>query len=656
MNWFKNQKMAMKLTLGFGISFVLTLLVGVMALRSLSTVKDLNTVMYEQHALGIAHIKEANVLLVKGSRALRNALLDDAVADKQKRWSDARQFRKDFGTAMAAFDKTIVSDEVRRQAAEAKDKYQEVSDGQDVAFELTIGGKTDEAKEMLKTLRAGADEIDAMMDAIEKDKMQRLLQAAADIESTYSSTRNTLVGIIAVCMALTILLVWTIARLITRPLSEAVGVLQHVARADFSETIKLDTHDEIGDLARATNLAITQIKDALGNVRTAAEAMAQGDFSVDVRKDLPGELGVMANALGTGITSLRGAVANVREASQELANGNLTIAVRSDLPGELGVMAAALNEAVTKLRGAMTDVRETANAVASSSDQLAAASQEISSGAQEQASSLEETAASLEEMTATIKQNADNAQQASQLAGGARTTAEDGGQVVSEAVQAMSAINESSKKIADIITTIDEIAFQTNLLALNAAVEAARAGEQGRGFAVVAAEVRNLAQRSATAAKEIKDLISDSTRKVEAGSALVNASGKTLNEIVAAVKRVTDIVAEIAAASREQSSGIEQVNKAVTQMDQVTQANASQTEEMSGTSESLSGEAGKLQGLVRRFKLGEDAHAEAQPRPAARKPVSMMHRKPAAGQARRPQTPQTAGTAALALDNEFQEF
>jgi methyl-accepting chemotaxis protein len=655
MNWFKNQKMAMKLTLGFGISFVLTLVIGVMALQSLSTVKDLNTVMYQNHALGIAHIKEANVLLTKASRALRNAIIDDAVADKQKRWEDTKQFRKDFYAAMDGFDKTIISDAVKKQAAEARAAFQEMSDGQDVAFEMTVGGKTDEAKEMLKTLRAKADEVDGMIDGMEKDKMKRLEEAAVEIESTYNSTRSTLVGIIATVMGLTILLVWTIARLITKPLSEAVNVLQHVAKADFSETIKLDTKDEIGDLARATNAAITQIKDALGNVRGAAEAMAKGDFSVDVRKDLPGELGVMANALGSGISSLRGAVANVREASQGLANGDLTIAVRSDLPGELGVMAAALNEAVTKLRQAMSDVRETANAVASSADQLAAASQEISSGAQEQASSLEETAASLEEMTATIKQNADNAQQASQLAGGARGTAEEGGHVVTEAVQAMGAINDSSKKIADIITTIDEIAFQTNLLALNAAVEAARAGEQGRGFAVVAAEVRNLAQRSATAAKEIKDLISDSTRKVEAGSALVNASGKTLNEIVAAVKRVTDIVAEIAAASREQSSGIEQVNKAVTQMDQVTQANASQTEEMSGTSESLSGEAGKLQGLVRRFNLGEEAAAEQQPRHAVRKPVAVIGRKPAAGAARRPQ-PQTSGTAALALDNEFQEF
>ncbi|BCS35101.1 hypothetical protein TBR22_A43270 [Luteitalea sp. TBR-22] len=651
MKWFMHQRMASKLALGFGVSFMLTLAVGVMGLRSLAVVKELNTLMYERHALGIAHIKEANLSVVRASRALRNAILDDTTAEKEKRWSDARRFREEFATAMAAFDKTIVSDQVRRQSADVQRQMATVAEGQDTAFGLTVAGRDEAAKAMLKDLRAKADAIDTLIDAIEKDKMERLRAANAEIDATYASTRVTMLAVVGACMVLTVVLVWTIARLVTRPLGETVTVLQHVARADFSQQIALDTRDEIGDLARATNAAITQIKEALGNVRGAAEGMARGDFSVQVRQDLPGELGVMATALGSGLTSLRGAVANVREASQQLADGNLTVAVRTDLPGELGVMAAALNEAVTRLRQAMTDVRETANAVASSADQLASASQEISSGAQEQASSLEETAASLEEMTATIKQNADNAQQASQLAGGARSTAEDGGQVVSEAVEAMSAINDSSRKIADIITTIDEIAFQTNLLALNAAVEAARAGEQGRGFAVVAAEVRNLAQRSATAAKEIKDLISDSTRKVEAGSALVNASGRTLTDIVASVKRVTDIVAEIAAASREQATGIEQVNKAVTQMDQVTQANASQTEEMSGTSESLSGEAGKLQGLVRRFRLGDDASAEPGPqRAAARRPVAMATRT-----TRRPTVP-TVGTAALALDNEFQEF
>jgi|GEM_PF-593431 len=272
----------------------------------------------------------------------------------------------------------------------------------------------------------------------------------------------------------------------------------------------------------------------------------------------------------------------------------------------VGQMAAALNQAITAVREALEGVREVSEQLADASGQLASASEEIATGAQQQASSLEETASTLEEITATVKQNSDSAQQARQLASGSKDVAEKGGQVVGNAVEAMSEINQSSKKIAEIITAIDEIAFQTNLLALNAAVEAARAGEQGRGFAVVAAEVRNLAQRSATAAKEIKALIQDSVKKVEAGSELVNRSGNTLTEIVTSVKRVTDIVTEIAAASREQSTGIDQVNKAVTQMDTVTQRNASQTEEMSATAQTLTDQAGQLRELVSRFKLGQN--------------------------------------------------
>ena len=290
-----------------------------------------------------------------------------------------------------------------------------------------------------------------------------------------------------------------------------------------------------------------------------------------------------------------------------IAEGDFTTLIPDLGDDAIGKVGAALNDAVVSIRTTLEGVREVGAQLSDASSQLAAACEDISSGAQEQASSLEETASTLEEITATVKQNSDSSQQARQLASGSRDVAEKGGNVVGQAVEAMIAINHSSNKIAEIITAIDEIAFQTNLLALNAAVEAARAGEQGRGFAVVASEVRNLAQRSAGAAKEIKSLIQDSVKKVETGTDLVNKSGQTLNEIVTSVKRVTDIVSEIAAASREQASGIEQVNKAVTQMDGVTQQNASQTEEMSATAQTLSDQASQLTDLLSRFKLDNAA-------------------------------------------------
>jgi len=280
---------------------------------------------------------------------------------------------------------------------------------------------------------------------------------------------------------------------------------------------------------------------------------------------------------------------------------------RIDVNGKSGffeAMSRGVNQLADTMAEVVSRVKRVAADVHRGADEISAGNANLSQRTEEQSSSLEETASSMEEMTTTVKQNADNAAQANQLAVAARDQAEKGGTVVSQAVSAMSGINEASKKIADIIGVIDDIAFQTNLLALNAAVEAARAGEQGRGFAVVASEVRSLAGRSATAAKEIKELIQDSVRKVEDGSVLVTQSGQTLEKIVASVKKVSDIVAEIAAASREQSSGIEQVNRAVMQMDELTQQNAALVEEATAASQAMAEQVRGLNEMLGRFQVG----------------------------------------------------
>ncbi|MEO7718651.1 MAG: methyl-accepting chemotaxis protein [Capsulimonas sp.] len=290
-------------------------------------------------------------------------------------------------------------------------------------------------------------------------------------------------------------------------------------------------------------------------------------------------------------------------AALAITQGDLTQQIPVEKDDAIGKLATAFNDMTANLSQLIAQVRVASDSIVASSNEVSAGNDDLSRRTEETASSLEETASSMEEMTSTVKQNADNARQANQLAAQAREVAERGGSVVGKAVNSMEEINKASKRIADIISVIDEIAFQTNLLALNAAVEAARVGEQGRGFAVVAAEVRTLAGRSATAAKEIKTLVQDSVSKVQEGSTLVNQSGQQLEEIVTSVKKVADIIAEISAASQEQASGIEQVNTAIMQMDQITQQNAALVEEAAATSQGTTNEAKDLVRVVGQFQI-----------------------------------------------------
>lgn len=352
---------------------------------------------------------------------------------------------------------------------------------------------------------------------------------------------------------------------------------------------------------------ITEQKDAERQIQNLIDNAVVGELSTRIEAaDYQGFMKTLADGVNQLMDSVVNPIESALDIISSLAEGDLTNEMDGEYQGAFAELKDGLNETVDNLADMVDKILDGAGNIVTSSDEIAKGNTDLSQRTEEQASSLEETASSMEQMTSTVKQNADNAREANQLASAARDQAEKGGDVVQNAVVAMSEINNSSKKIADIIGVIDEIAFQTNLLALNAAVEAARAGEQGRGFAVVAGEVRNLAQRSAGAAKEIKGLISDSVDKVDEGSRLVDESGKTLDEIVTAVKKVSDIISEIAAASTEQSAGIEEVNKAISQMDEMTQQNAALVEEATAAGEAMNEEAKTLDELMQFFNLDEE--------------------------------------------------
>ncbi len=527
MNW-NRFSTSTKLITSFGLMAVMIAFAGWQGINGLSKLNQEMHTLYTVHALGLAGIKGAETDLHQTVFETNRVVLMNDSAQIAARAEEIKQRQASFERLLVEFQNRAVTTADRQKASDCLNAFQAVSSDQDGILNAALAHKPAEIRRLLAEVQPKVKQLIEALALLEARKLETMNAAASKAEATYISIRTVLFTVIALSVSMAFGFGFFLARLITKPLKQTVGVLQAVAQGDFTRRLEFDSDDELGQMAKALNAAISGIRNALG------------------------------------------------------------------------------------------EVTEASNQVADAARELARASDGLAHGVQDQAASLEESAASLEELTSTVRQNSDNAKQARRQAEHARDHAENGGRVVTEAVSAMSEINLASKRIADIITTIDEIAFQTNLLALNAAVEAARAGEQGRGFAVVASEVRNLAQRSATAAREIKSLIHDSLAKVSNGSELVNRSGKTLNEIVQSVKQVTDIVGEIAAASEEQAVGIDQVNRAVVQMDRVTQANATNTEELTATAQTLSDSAQYVRGLVNRFKLVEtQAHKGGGKIPAA---------------------------------------
>ncbi|KOR45821.1 chemotaxis protein [Xanthomonas oryzae] len=426
----------------------------------------------------------------------------------------------------------------------------------------------------------------------------------------------------------------------------AIGDLsEDMDRLPGEKAVLSETMDKVKQNLTAMNREIKQL----------ADAAAAGDFSVRGEAErFQYDFRAMVESLNQLMATADGNLNALSKLLQSIAAGDLTTRMHGDFHGVFATMRDDANATVEQLTGIVGRIQTAAVSINGAASEIATGNDDLSRRTEQQAASLEETAASMEELTSTVKQNAEHARQANQLAAGAAGVASQGGTVVGQVVQTMSGIEASSKKIADIISVIDGIAFQTNILALNAAVEAARAGEQGRGFAVVASEVRTLAQRSANAAKEIKGLIDDSVSRVAEGSALVDQAGKTMQEIVASVQRVTDIMSEISSASQEQSAGIEQVNQTVTQMDKATQQNAALVEEATAAARSMEEQAGQLSNAVALFKIDNAVAIRSQHVSAAT--PSRIAKPIAKTTSRKPHQPAKQQAAVATNDSAWQDF
>lgn len=485
-------------------------------------------------------------------------------------------------------------------------------------------------------------------------------------EPVIAALRTEISAVVATCTVLgaliSLLLSVSAVRFVARPVVEVSEFLQKLmdANGKLDARLPVRTRDEVGQLATSFNeyneyvgkLQRTLDEQAAlreawnAEVNAMVNAAADGDFSK--RVDLVGKEGFFLDqgqALNRLMDTSDHGLNEVVRVLNALSRGNLTETIDGEFGGTFLMLKEDSNATVENLKGLVANIKDSADAILQAASEIAQGNLDLSQRSEQQAASLEETASSMEELASTVKQNADNAKQANEMAVAASSVAIKGGALVQNVVSTMDSINESSRRIVDIISVIDGIAFQTNILALNAAVEAARAGEQGRGFSVVAAEVRNLAQRSAAAAKEIKGLISDSVQKIDDGSALVREAGSTMTQIVSSVQRVTDIMSDISSASVEQSSGIDQVNTAVSQMEDVTQQNAARVEQASAAAKSLEDQARHLQEAVSVFRL---TRSKASAAPAKRQAAATP---PAAPRA----SPALASTAD-AVAEDWQDF
>ena len=631
-------KVGTRLGLGFGAVIVLLIIVALLGITNMRGIQaQLDDIVNDEFPKAV----QANNVIdaVNGIGIfMRDSLLVTGQENIQKELGNIPSLRKNIKENIEKLQASITSEKGKASLGKILDLRAKYIASQDNFIKLQTEGKTVEAKKLFmdETMELQDGYIVAVNDLIALQS-NRLAEIGEEANQQVKSALILIIALSLIAVVIGVVVAFMIVRNLMKQLggepdyaADAVG---KIAAGDLSMDLVVKPGDT-SSLLYSMKVMQDSLRTIVAEIKNIVEAAAvRGDFGVKMditgkqgyTKELSELLNQLSNITETGIS-------DVVRVANALAKGDLTQTISKDYPGSFDEMKTGINGTVENLKQLVGEIKDATDTINTASKEIAAGNSDLSQRTEEQASSLEETASSMEELTSTVRQNAENAKQANQLAIGASDVAGKGGAVVSQVVTTMDSINESSRKIVDIISVIDGIAFQTNILALNAAVEAARAGEQGRGFAVVAGEVRNLAQRSAAAAKEIKTLIGDSVGKVEDGSKLVAQAGQTMEEIVSSIRRVTDIMSEITAASVEQSQGIEQVNLAITQMDEVTQQNAALVEEAAAAAEALEEQAQNLSVSVATFKVEEGSGSTAIARRAtaparhiapARKPVAL---------------------------------
>ena len=663
MRWFNNRKLGTKLIAGFMTVSLLVLAVGIVGIRSMAQLNAMADNIYEQELLGISYLKEANIDLVGLGRATRGLMLASSAEERKTQEQRVHEFRASLEQNMEKATPLIYSDEGKKLLSQFDRAWEEYDRENQAVVELATSEELHNQRKSVDLAMGAAleksDLVDTLLTKLSLSKEQNAADYSDLTTALYQRSRLFLILLVVGATLVGMAIGFLLTRSIRSAVERVVWLMGEISRGHLSQRVEVDRTDELGELAASMNQTANDLKV---QVVGAMDRLSRGDLALElVQKDaddeispvltrvrdslqaLVDEAGGLAEAALAGQLDTRADVGRlqggyrrvvegfnatldavlepINEASEVLermAERDLTARVRGDYKGDHARIKESLNTAIDNLENALSEVAATAGQVASAADEIAGGSQNLAEGASEQASSLEEVASSLQELASMATQNTGNAREARGLAEAAGSSTDGGAEAMQRLSATVHRIKESSDATGRIVKTIDEIAFQTNLLALNAAVEAARAGEAGKGFAVVAEEVRNLAMRSAEAAKETARLIEESVESSEEGVAVQGEVVGKLEEIRGGVSRVREVMAEIAAASEQQTDGVGQINEAVEEMNAVTQRSAASSEESASAAEELSGQAQRMSELVAAFTLSNaNTNGGALRRPAA---------------------------------------